>query len=445
MRKLLPLILVVAACSGPQKATINITQRTFVMPIIIYLLGDEVIETTSITRKALEDLAGFRYFDQLPDSITTDGYSQMIATSGDSNFLPPEVITATEQYLLLERLDIELLKTSGRSIQLMFFGTTTDILKKQEAISKFVSSITTAKRVAIFDYTMRQAYNAEAWQKVRTESFLTSPPNINDHIVFHVYREGEYCRLVSLGMSKFGLPDLSVSNITCYDETPFSMIGNAIAQTLFEDPSMFSDSTLLLDISKIKNVAIREMLAPTDEANKDVKGKAMIKLREAYPSDGDNLFFQMELVFENKDYKSPQEEQFALLKDLVGGLPDQAQETEHDEELLRASEQARERLPELKKMFNDGLAPGETIMVKSPFKREDVDGNEWMWVEVTKWTDTEIDGILQNEPNYIRSLAAGANVKVAESEVFDYIIMKADGSMEGNETGKVLEQRMGNN
>lgn len=442
MRKLLPLILVVAACSSPQKATINITQRTFFMPVIIFPLGDEVIENTVITRKALDNLGGFRYFDQVPDSITIEGYSMLVATAGDSSFLPPELVTATEDYLLLERVEIELLKNSDRNIQFVFFGTTTNMLKKQEAISKFISSITTGKSVAIFDYTSRQAYNPEAWQKIITESFLTDPPNVNDHIVFHAYRDSEYCRIVSLGMSKFGLPELSVSNVTCSDQSSFGLVANAIAQTLFEDASMFSDSTLLVDIKKIKNAAVKDMLASSVA---DTKGKAIVQLREVEPAEGDNPFFQMELSFANGDNTTVHEQQLALAADLLGVQPDFAQQTEHDEELLGASELARERLPELRQMFNDGLAPGVSIMVKAPFQREDVDGSEWMWVEVTKWTDTEMEGILQNEPSFISSLTVGASVKIVEDEVFDYILINADGSREGNETGKILEQRMGNN
>jgi uncharacterized protein YegJ (DUF2314 family) len=74
----------------------------------------------------------------------------------------------------------------------------------------------------------------------------------------------------------------------------------------------------------------------------------------------------------------------------------------------------------------------------------DDEGHEWMWVEVTKWTDAKrLEGILWNDPFHIRKLKAGAKVTVATEEVFDYIFYHADGREEGNETGVLMEKQSG--
>ena len=78
-------------------------------------------------------------------------------------------------------------------------------------------------------------------------------------------------------------------------------------------------------------------------------------------------------------------------------------------------------------------------MVKKPF--ETANGNEWMWIEVTQWEGEQMTGVLQNDPYEIPDLKAGAVVIFSESEVFDYILYKPDGTTEGNETGKILESR----
>jgi uncharacterized protein YegJ (DUF2314 family) len=340
----------------------------------------------------------------------------------------------------MERSEIDQFAITNRSIQFLFFGDGTDVSNKQAAISKFISAVTDGKRVAIYDFSSGQAYNHDAWKQVLTESFQSSPININDHIVFHVYRESEYCRMVSLGMCKFGLPELSVTNFPCYNQEEFTRIMNGLAQTLFENPQIYSDSSVSLDIKKIKNAAVRSML----DSDGKTEGHADLRLRKVMPQPGDGPFLQFEVIFTNKTYASPQEEQMAVLRDLLELVPEQVETTVHDEELLKASQLAKQRLPELKKMFNDGLQPGVSIIVKTPFKLEDREGNEWMWVEVTKWTDSGMEGILQNEPENIKGLSMGAVVAIKEIEIFDYILMKADGSMEGNETGKVLERRADN-
>ena len=73
--------------------------------------------------------------------------------------------------------------------------------------------------------------------------------------------------------------------------------------------------------------------------------------------------------------------------------------------------------------------------------KTDGGGREWMWVEITKWKNESISGILQNDPSEIAKLKAGAIVKGQQKDVFDYILYKPDGTYEGNETGKILEHR----
>ena len=125
-----------------------------------------------------------------------------------------------------------------------------------------------------------------------------------------------------------------------------------------------------------------------------------------------------------------------LLTNLFGFI-DEIEFTSHDEEVMQASEKARERLPDLQKQFANGLEPGYSIMLKAPFAADD-GGNEWMWVEVLEWTRDSIKGILQNDPFRIASLTRGTIVDIKEEDVFDYILYLPDGTAEGDETGKVI-------
>ena len=111
----------------------------------------------------------------------------------------------------------------------------------------------------------------------------------------------------------------------------------------------------------------------------------------------------------------------------------------HDEEILAARDAARAKLPQLRDNFNDGFAPGEFMFVKAPFTTTD-GGNEWMWVEVIEWKGDRIRGLLQNDPFHVPELRAGAEVVVAMGDVFDYILQRADGTSEGNETGRLMQK-----
>jgi uncharacterized protein YegJ (DUF2314 family) len=86
------------------------------------------------------------------------------------------------------------------------------------------------------------------------------------------------------------------------------------------------------------------------------------------------------------------------------------------------------------------MRTGEYIMVKAPFAAPD-NGREWMWVEVTKWDDKEITGLLNNEPANIPTLHSGQIVKVKAADVFDYIRYDGKGNEEGNESGKLMAKQ----
>jgi uncharacterized protein YegJ (DUF2314 family) len=62
-----------------------------------------------------------------------------------------------------------------------------------------------------------------------------------------------------------------------------------------------------------------------------------------------------------------------------------------------------------------------------------------MWVEVLRWEGKTIHGVLQNDPYDVPDMKAGARVDVSEDSIFDYIHRGADGGLEGNETGRLIE------
>ena len=79
-------------------------------------------------------------------------------------------------------------------------------------------------------------------------------------------------------------------------------------------------------------------------------------------------------------------------------------------------------------------------LVTGAVARDD-EGNEWMWIEVLRWDDDHLNGVLQNDPFHIKDLKEGAKVSVKVGDAFDYILYHSDGTMEGNETGKLIEQQ----
>jgi uncharacterized protein YegJ (DUF2314 family) len=289
----------------------------------------------------------------------------------------------------------------------------------------------------IWDVETRELFAPQAWAERRLSPPDHGFPNVRDHITIHAYQSGEYIRAITLGMRKFGLPDLVVNQF------PWSMnnqMGNTInlfAQSLVEG-STPPLGAYDFDVSKVRHDGARAAYSSLLDGAKPVASLTLVK---AVAEEGDPDNRLVEIRFDRYAGTTVHEKRQKFVSAFYGSS-DSITPVKHDDAIRAASERARKHLPALRTAFNAGLEPGERILVKAPFGRPD-GGNEFMWVEVSSWKGEDIVGLLDNEPYYIPTLHAGSTVKVSEREVFDYLRYKADGTAEGNDTGKEIEKAQG--
>jgi hypothetical protein len=91
-------------------------------------------------------------------------------------------------------------------------------------------------------------------------------PEIEYHIAIHVYRDGPLNRLVTLGMNKFALPEVSVEHVADADTTVIGSLVNVVCQTLVDRGRLDAPGQLTVLV-----------------ANK----KAVVRLVPAQPREGD--------------------------------------------------------------------------------------------------------------------------------------------------------------
>jgi uncharacterized protein YegJ (DUF2314 family) len=101
-----------------------------------------------------------------------------------------------------------------------------------------------------------------------------------------------------------------------------------------------------------------------------------------------------------------------------------------------AHRRAMDELPRIRQRFQAGLEPGDVLYVKHGFPTGD-DGNEFMWIVVNAWTGDKITGTLANEPRFLTNIRAGETVRLSEADVFDWLLMRRDGSREGGYTSEI--------
>ncbi len=288
----------------------------------------------------------------------------------------------------------------------------------------------------IWDSETRELFTPEAWKMKRIDSWAESIPEVEDHTVIHAYKNNEGVRAITLGMSKFGLPDIVVNDFSWSLNRPMGNLINLVAQSIAEGLVPSKEGFLELNINGLKNTGYKRELVASLKNNAVPRVK--IPIGDGKREEGDPENYIIELLFHNNEGASLSEKHEVLLSSLFG-WEDQISYVKHNQFIQAASRRAKSKLNGLRENFNKGLSPGEFIQVKAPFATPD-GGNEWMWVEVLSWKGGVIKGLLKNEPYHIPDLKGGSEVVVGQEDVFDYIRSYPDGTSEGNETGDLIRK-----
>lgn len=353
-------------------------------------------------------------------------------------YAPPDLDSLRFKGVGLSREEGEALQDSPQAIRIWFTHSDEDALAGLKTANRLVAKLAAQADGWPWDEQTRQVFSQEGWQIRRVNSWSGNFPDTRMEVTMHAYRNGDSIRAITLGMEKFGLPDVLVDRMSWAENQQMASLINAFCQLLIEGNTIVSPNRFDLDLSRIQNESVREQLLA--EVIEDGTGKGVIALKIGPWDLGDPINRLIEIYPD--DYEGPDlfAQQNAMLS-AIFGFKDEVRMVEADDEALEAaSERAKAKMPALRKLFNAGLDPNEHIHVKAPFTTDD-DGVEWMWVAVSKWDeDGTIRGTLSSEPRFVEDLSAGQEVEVQEADLFDYIHSQPDGSLEGNETGEIIRR-----
>jgi uncharacterized protein YegJ (DUF2314 family) len=291
----------------------------------------------------------------------------------------------------------------------------------------------------IWDGESREAFTPASFRARRLDPWKSEVPDVTPHYKIHLYRNNDYLRAVTVGMIKFGLPDLVVQETVQGENEAVGSMIQLLAQRLAEAPARINKGAFDLRIADVREPVLRESIAGSLKSGGT--GELPLCLYSAKPDKGDADNFLIEIGFERMPGRDRHAQRHALLAKGFGMSSREILPAQRgDVALEQASRKARSQLPSIKSVFAKGLAPGERILLKAPFGvgRD----TEYMWVEASRWgADGSILGLLMNDPKGIANLHAGQEVRIKESDVYDYIRVYPDGRREGNETGRILQER----
>jgi uncharacterized protein YegJ (DUF2314 family) len=352
------------------------------------------------------------------------------------NYAPPTIESLQYRGEGLSADQRRILQRSRDAIILEFAHPKEHVWSSLRAATELMEELARQTGGFIWDEETRQVFTPEEWHKKRLADWNGTVPALATQFTIDLYPNGEYARAVTLGMAKFGLPDLVVQEFPQSSSTQAQSLINLFAQSLAEGADLPATGKFKIDIRALKNDQLRN--AELKSQNEHALGIACVFLKPGKPDEGDPKNRLLELSAGLYSGPDPQAKQDHMFYSLFGS-EDVAHNVEHTRELLEESRRERAKLPALHKALNAGLQPGEYIDVKAPFPKSG-GGDEWMWVEVTSWKGRTITGTLQSDPVYVQNLHGGQVVKVSEDDVFDYLRTYPDKHTEGNTTAKILER-----
>ncbi|MDZ4263359.1 MAG: DUF2314 domain-containing protein [Pseudomonadota bacterium] len=327
------------------------------------------------------------------------------------------------------------LQKSNNAILLNFAYPVDYVLTGMQEALLFTKKLAQTCNGLIWDESTREIFSPDAWHEKRIARWGKDGPNIVDHTVIHAYKNTEFIRAISLGMQKFNLPDIVVNDFVWSNNNQMANLINIVGQSFIEGSTTDDHFTLTVNLHNLKNEALKKNIILSLKENASAQATIPLKLANREEGDPDN--YLLEINFDDQKGNRLQEKQETFISRFFGP-EDKITYIKHNEKIKAASAAAKKKLPQLKNDFNRGMQPGEYIYLKAPFETPD-GSNEWMWIEVIGW-DQKIKGILQNDPFEIPTLRAGAEVYVSQDKIFDYIRNYPDGTSEGNETGKLIEE-----
>jgi uncharacterized protein YegJ (DUF2314 family) len=353
---------------------------------------------------------------------------------------PPSVEALRFVGVGLSPAQIEAVQKSEPAVAIIFVAPAAERWHALRAAYELVDCLAEATDGLVFDASTYQLFARDAFRAHRLEGWKDGTSAPRPHINAHYYAEETgYLRGITLGMDRFALPDLVVNGFTRSDGPSATILVDLVAATLEHEGALVDGRFVDVDL----DAPWLAGLVPADGLGAGATRKARFRIGVAAREDGDSDNRLWEIRFDGFPGAALQERQNAAFTQLFGAAADKVMAANHDDgALAAASAHARAQLPAVKNRFQAGLETGERLLVKAPFEvGGEEGGHEYMWIEIVSWKAGTLAGTLANEPDHIPKLHQGASVQVAEKDVYDWTLVHADGSTEGDETTRVLEQQ----
>lgn len=272
------------------------------------------------------------------------------------------------------------------------------------------------------DLDTQLLFDAEGWRELDPKGPLTDWFVVEE---LPAAADPTRLRLVTRGLRRFGDFELVVDGVAPEASSDVGWVLRSVAETLHPLPDVAAE--VPVDTDDARGIARLSVAAPVDE---DPQGP-LLRVRFT----GEVLVdAEPTIAAEGPDGSAPAgaPEPSAAA---VGSAPTEIQlvppaPASPPASLEEATARVRKDLVDLEAAWDAGLPAGDVIAVNVPFRTR-YGGEEYLWLEVTRWQDGGISGTLVSEPYEVPGIRKGDVLNVRQADVYDYVYRKADGTRTG--------------
>lgn len=283
----------------------------------------------------------------------------------------------------------------------------------------------------VYDETARRILRWQDSPVITTP--LDAPAFDPRAIVVQLHRQDDgTARALTLGMMRFGCPDLALEGANMGAAPRLATVLNAVASKLAEGEDRTPITVTLADVARTLGKKPGELNGSPRPVELDViaperaEGDPDNEIAELVPSEGNSR------------------EAWDTIVASLFGVPASVTNDAEDRELGEVAGRAKKDLPKAIARFE--TAGGE-LFVKGPFvipPDARLDGGpttELLWVDVAACDPKLCTGVLANDPTWPSNLASAKTTSVERAHVADWLLRERDGGTTGGESLRVLRAR----
>ncbi len=363
--------------------------------------------------------------EELPDAATAP--TRVAGLAPAAEYGRPDASLAVALPGELDAAGVAVLARSEVVVVTGFAASTTQVLPLLRQVYGAFATLARETGGVVEEVGTGRYFSAAAFLS-HAEAVATDP--LDTTLLFVVETEEDpdgTSQLSTWGLRALGLPEFQVASVAEDRLDDVTTLLNTLAQVAFERGSL-AETTPLLETTPALPAARRRAVGIAGTATASAVS----------PRDDPGHSPVARVAFEGRFDVPPPSTSTEAAPPGEDASEDTAAPAAPPATLEEARAQAAERFHgRVRAAFSAGLPPGDRLFVKAPF--EAAQGRtEYLWIAVGTWEGGTIEGTLHSEPAWVQHLASGDAVRIHESDVFDWLLRRTDGTTEGNATEPFL-------